>query len=84
MPSRAGRFKPPASGQFRHPGAAPTVPVPTSGGGLGPDSVGPAVEAVGPWCVDASRSLEERPGVKDHARVRAFVDAVRSLEVVRS
>ena len=53
-------------------------------GGLGPDSVGPAVEAVGPWCVDASRSLEERPGVKDHARVRAFVDAVRSLEVVRS
>ena len=53
-------------------------------GGLGADNVGPAVEAVGPWCVDASRSLEERPGVKDHARVRAFVDAVRSLEVVRS
>ena len=53
-------------------------------GGLGPGNVRPAVEAVGPWCVDASRSLEERPGVKDHARVRAFVDAVRSLEAVRS
>ena len=53
-------------------------------GGLGPDNIRPAVEAVGPWCVDASRSLEERPGVKDHARVRAFVDAVRSLEAVRS
>ena len=53
-------------------------------GGLGPGNVRPAVEAVGPWCVDASRSLEERPGVKDHARVRAFVDAVCSLEAVRS
>jgi indole-3-glycerol phosphate synthase/phosphoribosylanthranilate isomerase len=52
-------------------------------GGLGPGNVRPAVEAVGPWCVDASRSLEERPGVKDHARVRAFVEAVRSLEAVR-
>ena len=53
-------------------------------GGLGPDNVRPAVAAVGPWCVDASRSLEERPGVKDHARVRAFVDAVRSHEAVRT
>jgi hypothetical protein len=53
-------------------------------GGLGPDNVRRAVEAVRPWCVDASRSLEARPGVKDHARVRAFVDAVRSLEAVRS
>jgi indole-3-glycerol phosphate synthase/phosphoribosylanthranilate isomerase len=53
-------------------------------GGLGPDNVRPAVEAVQPWCVDASRSLEARPGVKDHDRVRAFVDAVRSLEAVRS
>jgi phosphoribosylanthranilate isomerase len=53
-------------------------------GGLGPDNVRPAVESVRPWCVDASRSLEARPGVKDHDRVRAFVDAVRSLEAVRS
>jgi indole-3-glycerol phosphate synthase/phosphoribosylanthranilate isomerase len=53
-------------------------------GGLGPDNVRRAVEAVRPWCVDASRSLEARPGVKDHGRVRAFVDAVRSLEAVRS
>jgi indole-3-glycerol phosphate synthase len=53
-------------------------------GGLGPDNVRAAVEAVRPWCVDASRSLETTPGVKDHARVRAFVDAVRSQEAVRS
>jgi len=46
-------------------------------GGLGPENVGAAVEAVKPWCVDASRSLEAAPGIKDHARVRAFVGAAR-------
>ncbi len=53
-------------------------------GGLAPDNVAAAVGAVRPWCVDASRSLETRPGVKDHGAVRAFVDAVRALEAVRS
>jgi indole-3-glycerol phosphate synthase / phosphoribosylanthranilate isomerase len=46
-------------------------------GGLGPDNVRSAIEAVQPWCVDASRSLETSPGIKDHARVRAFVEAAR-------
>ncbi|MGH3033002.1 MAG: hypothetical protein ACRDON_00410 [Gaiellaceae bacterium] len=46
-------------------------------GGLGPENVKAAIEAVGPWAVDASRSLERSPGIKDHARVRAFVEAVR-------
>ena len=46
-------------------------------GGLGPENVAAAIEAVRPWCVDASRSLELQPGIKDHARVRAFVEAAR-------
>jgi len=46
-------------------------------GGLGPDNVGAAVEAVRPWAVDAASSLESAPGVKDHERVRAFVAAAR-------
>jgi len=46
-------------------------------GGLGPENVREAIEAVSPWAVDASSSLESEPGVKDHARVRAFVAAVR-------
>jgi indole-3-glycerol phosphate synthase len=46
-------------------------------GGLGPENVGAAIRAVRPWCVDASRSLELEPGLKDHARVRAFVRAAR-------
>jgi indole-3-glycerol phosphate synthase/phosphoribosylanthranilate isomerase len=47
-------------------------------GGLGPENVGAAVEAVRPWAVDASSSLETSPGIKDHARVRAYVSAARS------
>ena len=46
-------------------------------GGLGPENVRAAIEAVAPWCVDASRSLEASPGIKDHGRVRAFVEAAR-------
>jgi indole-3-glycerol phosphate synthase / phosphoribosylanthranilate isomerase len=46
-------------------------------GGLGPANVRAAIAAARPWAVDASRSLESRPGVKDHAQVRAFVEAAR-------
>ena len=46
-------------------------------GGLGPENVGAAIDAVRPWCVDASRSLETEPGIKDHDKVRAFVEAAR-------
>jgi indole-3-glycerol phosphate synthase/phosphoribosylanthranilate isomerase len=44
-------------------------------GGLGPENVRAAIEAVRPWAVDASRSLEAEPGIKDHGKVRAFVEA---------
>jgi indole-3-glycerol phosphate synthase/phosphoribosylanthranilate isomerase len=46
-------------------------------GGLGPDNVRAAIEAVHPWAVDASRSTEVSPGIKDHEKVRAFVEAAR-------
>jgi len=46
-------------------------------GGLTPENVGEAIEAVRPWAVDASSSLEVEPGIKDHERVRAFVEAAR-------
>jgi indole-3-glycerol phosphate synthase len=47
-------------------------------GGLGPENVAEAIAAVRPWAVDASSSLERSPGVKDHARVRAYVEAARA------
>jgi indole-3-glycerol phosphate synthase / phosphoribosylanthranilate isomerase len=46
-------------------------------GGLGPENVRRAIAATRPWAVDASSSLESRPGVKDHERVRAYVAAAR-------
>jgi indole-3-glycerol phosphate synthase/phosphoribosylanthranilate isomerase len=46
-------------------------------GGLGPENVRQAIAATRPWAVDASSSLESAPGIKDHERVRAFVEAAR-------
>ena len=46
-------------------------------GRLGPDNVRAAVRAVRPWAVDAASQLEERPGIKDHDKVRAFVANAR-------
>jgi indole-3-glycerol phosphate synthase/phosphoribosylanthranilate isomerase len=46
-------------------------------GGLGPDNVRAAIDRVRPWAVDASRSTEASPGIKDHDKVRAFVEAAQ-------
>ena len=46
-------------------------------GGLGPENVREAIEAVRRWAVDAASSLEREPGVKDHEKVRTFVAAAR-------
>jgi indole-3-glycerol phosphate synthase/phosphoribosylanthranilate isomerase len=47
-------------------------------GGLGPENVREAIAEVKPWAVDASSSLESGPGIKDHERVRAYVEAARA------
>jgi indole-3-glycerol phosphate synthase len=43
-------------------------------GRLGPDNVRAAIRAVQPWAVDAASRLESAPGIKDHEKVRAFVE----------
>ena len=47
-------------------------------GGLSAENVQGAIRAVRPWAVDASSRLEVEPGVKDHAKVRAYVEAARA------
>lgn len=46
-------------------------------GGLTPENVGKAVRMVQPFAVDVAGGVEAEPGRKDHARLHAFVAAVR-------
>jgi phosphoribosylanthranilate isomerase len=48
-------------------------------GGLSAENVAEAIATVKPYAVDACSCLEETPGKKNHDRVRAFVNAVRSI-----
>lgn len=47
-------------------------------GGLTPDNVREAIDIVKPWAVDVSSGVEARPGVKDHDKMRRFIEAVNS------
>jgi len=46
-------------------------------GGLDPENVREAIEFFDPYGVDASSSLEDAPGRKNHERVRRFVSAAK-------
>lgn len=50
-------------------------------GGLGPDNVAQAIREARPWGVDACSRLESAPGRKDPGKVRAFIAAVRTVEL---
>lgn len=49
-------------------------------GGLSPENIAEAIETVRPYAVDACSALEDRPGIKNHMRMRALVEVARSVQ----
>jgi len=49
-------------------------------GGLTPENVGAAIQAVRPYAVDVATGVESAPGRKDPAKLRAFFAAVEEAE----
>lgn len=50
-------------------------------GGLDPGNVSTAVGLLRPWGVDAVTGLEREFGRKDHSKLRAFISAVRLVDI---
>ena len=48
-------------------------------GGLTPDNIAEAIERVHPFGVDVSSGVEQSPGIKDRARLRALFERIHGI-----
>lgn len=62
---------------LRHRGGVPLI----LAGGLTPDNVAEAIRTVRPFAVDVAGGTEASPGVKDAAKVQAFMAAVDGAQI---
>ncbi len=49
-------------------------------GGLNPQNIAQAVSTVQPWAVDVSGGIEKAKGIKDHAKIAQFTQAVMKTD----
>jgi phosphoribosylanthranilate isomerase len=58
------------------------VPIPVIlAGGLTPDNIKEAILSVKPYAVDVASGIEINPGIKDHKKIRAFIETAKLINI---